>query len=974
MRMAARHKNQNACQNKETTSALLARPFSKTKDKGKYFAILAFACLIAFASIALIFIIRDRSLIWELDGKNLYYTFFVYEGELLRSLMSSILSGGSFDFSTYTFDAGFGDDSYLLLSGHLTDPLNLLSAFCPPDKAEYLYELLIFVRFYLAAVSFSLYCFSRGKTKSTTLCASLAYALCGYIVMLAAFRHAFFINFAIILPLIFTGADRLFAGKSPWLFIGAFAVSFMYSVYTSYMACIFLLVYCLLTYFLFPRRRSAPDFLLLVIKFAGCLVLGFLLSAILSMPTISSLLSMERVGMERAIPLFQSLGFYKQLAANITGASASLYCTIIGVVPTAGILAVIAAGSLINKPERRSLLIAVALCLAGICIAYVGSIMNGFGYSTDRWQIIWGFCGAYAVALALPALPRFAFRNWSLLVAELLLLLVALLATPSKTLQFWAVFLILAFVTICAVAAAIIVRRDQNATGSPHRGRRLIPAKRLLPLFVAALLIVSSTASYDILLSRHGYGTLSTFMRAGTLYDYTHAMPLENHLDRLDTNYRIDRSDISTGRNVSFGLGYKGMDYYSSMYNQSLDNFRRDMGIADNATNFIYNGVQGRLALDALLGARYFVASQNTLDTVPYGYEKTLDLGESVNGNTYYLYESSAALPLAFVYDSAIPLSAYESLTPPEKQEVLTRGCILEMDEEKGVDSSPDCLTTVSEPTVTVKDGIVVRDGHIIVTEKNATLTLESTGEAKCENYLCLEGLTFHPMSKANAQKLADETQGNLNYANFTEDASFKPAGSSRISIESGDVFRSFSLLSPYDGQYGGKTEWAVNLGYSETPLTTFTVTFGEIGDYDCAAIHTAAQPVAPILENLKALQSANSATIEFVAQGVNIDVQPSQTDSDDERFVFVSLPYSNGWSATLDGTPTTIKKANVGFMAIPIDDQAHQIELRYSTPGLKTGTCISLATLGAIMVFLVARRVWRRKSGLKFLPFQKRR
>lgn len=154
----------------------------------------------------------------------------------------------------------------------------------------------------MAAVAFSLFCFSRGKSKAASLCASLAYVLCGYVVMLAAFRHAFFINFAILLPLIFMGADRLFANKSPWLFIGAFAVSFIYSVYTSYMACIFLLVYCLIVYFAFPRRRSVGDFALLVAKFAGCLVLGFLLSAVLSLPSITSLLSMERIGMERPSP------------------------------------------------------------------------------------------------------------------------------------------------------------------------------------------------------------------------------------------------------------------------------------------------------------------------------------------------------------------------------------------------------------------------------------------------------------------------------------------------------------------------------------------------------------------------------------------------------------------------------------------------------------------------------------------------
>ena len=172
--MLKHHSKNSAGPHAERTSTLLSVSLGQTHGKSKYFAALALVCFIAFASISLIFLMRGRSLIWELDGKNLYYTFFAYEGELLRAIASSFFTGGSFDFSTYTFNAGFGDDAYLLLAGHITDPLNLLSAFCPPDKAEYLYEFLIFVRFYMAAVAFSLFCFSRGKSKDASLCASLA--------------------------------------------------------------------------------------------------------------------------------------------------------------------------------------------------------------------------------------------------------------------------------------------------------------------------------------------------------------------------------------------------------------------------------------------------------------------------------------------------------------------------------------------------------------------------------------------------------------------------------------------------------------------------------------------------------------------------------------------------------------------------------------------------------------------------------
>ena len=97
---------------------------------------------------------------------------------------------------------------------------------------------------------------------------------------------------------------------------------------------------------------------------------------------------------------------------------------------------------------------------------------------------------------------------------------------------------------------------------------------------------------------------------------------------------------------------------------------------------------------------------------------------------------------------------------------------------------------------------------------------------------------------------------------------------------------------------------------------------------------------------------------------GLDSYVGASQTDKDNERFVFVSLPYSDGWSATLDGQPVEIEKANVGFMAIPVDDSAHTITMRYSTPGLRTGARISFITICAFVVFFAGRSLQRRKRG----------
>jgi hypothetical protein len=67
---------------------------------------------------------------------------------------------------------------------------------------------------------------------------------------------------------------------------------------------------------------------------------------------------------------------------------------------------------------------------------------------------------------------------------------------------------------------------------------------------------------------------------------------------------------------------------------------------------------------------------------------------------------------------------------------------------------------------------------------------------------------------------------------------------------------------------------------------------------------------------------------------------------------------WTRGWSATVDGTPTPVERADVIFRAVPLAAGEHRIELRYRTPGLRTGAAIALF---AWLAFLVLVGVWLR-------------
>lgn len=71
----------------------------------------------------------------------------------------------------------------------------------------------------------------------------------------------------------------------------------------------------------------------------------------------------------------------------------------------------------------------------------------------------------------------------------------------------------------------------------------------------------------------------------------------------------------------------------------------------------------------------------------------------------------------------------------------------------------------------------------------------------------------------------------------------------------------------------------------------------------------------------------------------------------DKATLVFFSVPFEEGWSATVNGIDTEIDKVMNGFMAVKVDKGDSTIRFNYETPYLNLGLEI---TLGALLLFLI--------------------
>lgn len=71
------------------------------------------------------------------------------------------------------------------------------------------------------------------------------------------------------------------------------------------------------------------------------------------------------------------------------------------------------------------------------------------------------------------------------------------------------------------------------------------------------------------------------------------------------------------------------------------------------------------------------------------------------------------------------------------------------------------------------------------------------------------------------------------------------------------------------------------------------------------------------------------------------------------ENLVFFSVPYENGWTATVNGAEAEILRTNVGFMAVKCPEGTNvDIRFSYTTPGLTIGICISAVAILTLLIY----------------------
>lgn len=872
--------------------------------------------LVLITGFSAYFIENGYSMVWMPDGQNLYLTIMYYTRDYIVEAVKTLFSTGQLVLPQWDFAIGQGSS---VLSVFHFNPLFLLAVVTPYQWMETMYGVITVLQIPLAGLAFTAYCRSIGKREPLpVLVGAVVYAFSGFVIFTAA-KHIYFITFMVIyLPLILAGCERWLRQRKWGLFVGMIALSMVGGYYYAFCNTLLMAIYLLIREICLYRTRI-KRILTDLLQMVGLYLWGFALSMVFFLPAVLSFLSSSRSDVAgSAYTLFYPARHYLKLFLTMVGSDPSgIYWVRLGF---AGVVFAAAVLLFLRWRDRKlTPLRAGALVLfACLCVPLIGKIFNGFGYVTNRWCYGFAFCMALIVVCLLPKLVE--LRVWEQIVLAVVtagyIAAVCLLEADRDGVE-WGAMLLLALVTAVVILAS---HWKNKAVG-----------QGLVAVVTVAAILFNLAQFYAPAYSQE----LERYVPAGGV-----SQELQQSAEQVASDLEDDgfyRTEVEGNRSNRFCLtgGYGTMSYWSIL-DANLVDYYLDFDLNTVRQSYAVWGLDERTSLCALGSVKYFVGKTEEKDGTPvrlqpYGFQA---VGEQ-EGLT--IFENQYALPAGYTYTTYQTRSAYEALSPLERQQALLQNVVVEDADEAAVSGAltqaePKLTTQTVDWTVAKTEGAELQDHTVQVDKRKGSITLHFDGAADAETYVYLDNLT---MDTGKKSEVVVRVTGN----SVTKKT---------------QIYQKESL---YHFQRNGVT---YNLGYSEDGVRSCKITFDEAGTYSFDDLQIVCLPMADYVRDVTAL---GETTLENV-----VEENGSLTGSihlEEPRLLALSIPYRDSWTVTVDGKPAEALKVNGMYLGVLLEAGDHTVAAAYQIPGVKIGGIISgialVCTVGVLAGGVFYRR---RRSG----------
>ena len=893
---------------------------------GVYTLMFLLMCIVAF----LPFFTEGKSFVWGAgveDGLSQHFSALAYYGEALREFFRNLLAGHP-KLVMWDMSLGYGADILSTLNYYaIGDPLNLLYGFVSPKNTETMYDFMILLRMYLAGITFIMYARKMKKRSYGTVIGALVYVFSGFCFRLGL-RHPFFINPMIYFPLLCLGIEKIYQRERPYVFIFAVCVSAMSNYYFLYMLTIFVVIYAWIRFYKYTEENKMKNFFLTILKFGIYYTLGIAMAAVILLPSVIGFLGNGRYGNGadwKSLIVYPGK-YYLLFIENFIGYGNMGSNTNAGYLPIVGIVVLFTLFS--QRMKHKKYRAAFIASIIALILPIFGYAFNGFSYANNRWAFALSFIVALLTAEMYPRLFVMSKRQQIGIGAGIIIYTVFCIivnASGEEILKNKGIMAACGLIAVFYILLLIFQRLGYDTQ------------KRIVRVSMAILLLISVGVHGYYRFDPKEYAYTQEFMDQGQAY---------RTLKEDNIRMLSKANDPSVYRVHAEGYRYKNYGlinhlntisgYYSITAKCVTDTIKGydtlGMQYADK-----YKGVDQRLGLLSLAGVKYITVAHNSqvakdvssMGDVPYGVEKLRKKGNIT------LYKNKYALPFAYAYDSYMTEQQYEQLNGIGKEQAMLAQIILNQHPaDKEIQhneqrNGPD-IQTISLPETRISSP---------KGKKYADITVPV--EKDKETYLYFKNLVYHGKKNGDDKFILTGRKGTKG-----------------ILVTQNDVQQKIHIQSTFNPYYFGRKDYIVKINHQTSKAKEkVRLNFLSPGEYEFDDISLITVPKKDVLARLKERKENSMKQIQYEGNHFR-GVYHAKKD----QILCVTIPYSKGWKATVNGNRTKIYKANGMFMGIIMKKGTQSVKLDYETPGLKIGAWISLVAWIGLGIYGLYFEKYRKK------------
>lgn len=813
----------------------------------------------------------------------------------------------------YSLSKSIGGEMYGLFAYYLISPYNFITLFFEKGNMTLAFDIILTLKISTCGLSFAYYLNRKKKADFTNLIFVMLYAFSSYIITYGF--NIMWLDSVMLLPFVIAGIEDLIQEKKILLYVVSLAITLITNYYMGFMVCVFSVIYFLYK-LLYDECKNKKEALKKISIFAIASICAVLISSIIIIPAFIGLqngraeFSFSNINFEKNFEILNLTSKFFTNAFNLdeiqNNSMPPIFCGVF-----ANVMVIL---YFFNKKIRIKEKILTFIVFAIFLISFyinganllwmMGNIPAWYEY---RYTIFFAF---FFINIAHNGFEN--IRNveiWKIILSFIVYQIIAFFTSMQNVELLDKTSIKLDIILVLIFDILLILSKTDCKTN----GFKLLDCiKRNYKKIILITIFLLSTAN----IINNAYYCMNIIRQEGSRTDQNAYSMLNNIYCRIINNlkeydnslYRIEKKD-QISSNDPLILGYNGITYSASTYNKELHDLLGKLGIRKEHVHLEYN-IENTKTFDMLLGIKYLIMNENYENKKNYDLEyEDLFIKNKINilKNPYYLQ-------LAYMVNNSIFNIQIEDNSFENQNKILRN------------------MTGINENVYKKHEGEIKR---------TITGLEDKTKDDKQEAYKKSD-----EESRIKYEFKAESEDNIYIYLKADSD------NDARIYINEKDNGKNYSFA--YDKILNvGKKEVGENVSF-EIDLKGDIVIYGIYIYYEDDNI----------LKKHYDVLSKEQANIEKIN---NSEYKVQITTQEDDKYLFLTLPYEEGWKTTVDGKEVQIEKALDTFMAIKIEKGEHEIELKYNPPKIQLSLCMSVVGILTLTTYEIITRKIHTKEKLNY-------